>query len=208
MSIVGTPYSLCLADIGARPDRPHGFVTCLATAMVKGWRAAVLVLLSAFGVACEDATEPQVTSEPPATATSPAADTRALVRREWITQHDKIAPERWLASRAAGSDVPAADPSVSDMRTLLATAHERFGDPARMIANRAVQLETMLKEKGIAEPAPELIKSLTEAAGTTENVRSYEGFGAICQKYFILREQGVAREQALADLATKVQSVE
>ena len=201
MSIVGTPYPLCFAGIGARPDRPHGLVASLSPAMVKAWRAAVLALLSTCGVACEDTTEPLATNEPPATATSPAADTRALVRREWITQHDKIAPELWLASRVAGADVPISHPSVSDMRIVLSAAHERFGDPSRMIANRAVQLETMLKEKGIAEPAPELIKSLTEAAGT---IRGNEGFGAICQKYFILREQGVTREQALANLAAKV----
>jgi hypothetical protein len=201
MSIVGTPLSLCLADFGGRPDRPHGFV--VANAMVKRWRVTVLALFSAFGVACEDTTEPQAAIEPHATATSPSFNsvTHALVRREWIAQHDKIAPELWLASRAAGIDVPASDPAVSDMRTMLAAAHERFGDPSRMIANRAVQLETMLKEKGISEPAPDLIKSLTAAAGTT---RGYEGFGAMCQKYFILREQGVAREKALAELATKV----
>jgi hypothetical protein len=30
----------------------------------------------------------------------------------------------------------------------------------------------------------------------------------MCQKYFILREQGLAREQAIAQLATKVQTVQ
>ena len=134
MSIVGTPYPLCFAGIGARPDRPHGLVASLSPAMVKAWRAAVLALLSTCGVACEDATEPLATNEPPATATSPAADTRALVRREWIAQHDKIAPELWLASRIAGTDVPISHPSVSDMRIVLSAAHERFGDPSRMIA--------------------------------------------------------------------------
>jgi hypothetical protein len=47
-----------------------------------------------------------------------------------------------------------------------------------------------------------------QAAGPTENMRGFEGFGAMCQKYFILREQGVARDQALAKLTTKVQSVQ
>ena len=77
-----------------------------------------------------------------------------------------------------------------------------------MIANRAVQLEGMLKEKGISEPAPELIQSLSQAAGTSGNVRTYEGFGAMCQKYFILRQQGLAREQALAQITSKAQSVQ
>jgi hypothetical protein len=210
MSTVGTPLSLCLADLGWRPDRPHGFVTPLATAMVKGWRAAVLVLLSLLSVACEDATEPQATTEHQTPATSPSSNTvtHALVRKEWIARQDKITPDQWLASRAAGVDVAPSDPSVSAMRALLAAAHERFGDPSRMIANRAVQLEGMLKEKGIVEPAPELIRLLLQAAGTTENMRSFEGFGAMCHKYFILREQGVARDQALAQLTTKVQSVQ
>jgi hypothetical protein len=209
MSIVGTPLSLCLADLGWRPDRPHGFVTPLATAMVKGWRAAVLVLLSLLSVACEDATEPQATTEQtPATSPSSNTVTHALVRKEWIARQDKIAPDQWLASRAAGVDVAPSDPSVSATRALLVAAHERFGDPSRMIANRAVQLEGMLKEKGIVELAPELIRLLLQAAGTTENMRSFEGFGAMCHKYFILREQGVARDQALAQLTTKVQSVQ
>lgn len=209
MSIVGTPLSLCLADVGGRPDRPHGFVVPLAAAMVKGWRASLLALLSIFGVACEDTTEPQATTESQATSpSSGTVSTHALVRREWIARQDKIAPELWLASRAAGVDVAPTDPSVSEMRTLLAAAHKRFGDPSRMIANRAVQLEGMLKEKGIAEPAPELIQVLSRAAGPTENMRGFEGFGAMCQKYFILREQGLARDQALAQLTTKVQSVQ
>jgi hypothetical protein len=211
MSIVGTPLSLCLADVGGRPDRPHGFVTPLAAAMLKGWRVLLLALLSVFGVACEDATEPQATTEAPAAATSPSSgtiSTHALVRREWIARQDQIAPDQWLASRAAGVDVAATDPSVSAMHALLGAAHERFGDPSRMIANRAVQPEGMLKEKGIVEPAPELIRLLLNAAGTTENMRGFEGFGAMCQKYFILREQGLARDQAIAQLTTKVQSVQ
>lgn len=210
MSIVGTPLSLCLADLGWRPDRSHGFIVPLATAMVRGWRAAALVLLSLFGVACEDTTEPQATVEPQAAATSPSSSTvtHALVRKEWIARQDKIAPDLWLASRAAGVDVAPSDPSVSAMHALLAAARERFGDPSRMIANRAVQLEGMLKEKGIAEPAPELIQLLLNAAGPTESVSGFEGFGAMCQKYFILREQGIARDQALAQLTTKIQSVQ
>lgn len=210
MSIVGTPLSLCLADLGVRPDRPHGFAAPLATAMVRGWRAVALVLLSLFGMACEDTTEPQATTAAQATVTSPSSTTvtHALLRKEWIARQDEIAPDLWLASRAAGVDVAPTDPSVSAMRALLDAAHERFGDPSRMIANRAVQLEGMLKEKGIAEPAPELIQLLLHTAGTTENMRSFEGFGAMCHKYFILREQGLARDQALAQLTTKVQSVQ
>ncbi len=178
--------------------------------MVTGWRPAALVLLSLVGVACEDATEPQATAahQTPATSPSSSTVTHALVRKEWIARQDKIAPDQWLASRAAGVDVAPFDPSVAAMRSLLTAAHERFGDPSRMIANRAVQLEGMLKEKGLAEPAPELIRLLMQAAGPTENMRSFEGFGAMCQKYFILREQGIARDQALAHLTTKVRSVQ
>jgi len=214
MFSVGMPTSLCLADSGARADRSRGLVTALAASMTTRWRAParilLLALLSGFGMACEDTTEPQATAEPQAAVTSPSSNTvtHALVRREWIERQDKIAPDLWLASRAAGFDVAPSDPSVSEMGTLLAAAHERFGDPSRMIANRAVQLEGMLKEKDIAEPAPELIQLLLHAAGPMENMRGFEGFGAMCQKYFILREQGLAREPALAQLTTRVQSVE
>ena len=147
--------------------------------------AAVLVLLSAFGVACEDTSEPQATTEPPATVTSPSSSTvtYALVRKEWIARQDKIAPELWLASRAAGVDVAPTDPSVSAMRALLAAAREPFGDPSRMIANRAVQLKGMLKEKGIVEPAPRSSSNCCcIPRGPAENMRSFEGFGAMCHR--------------------------
>lgn len=180
-----------------------------ANPMVKEWRVLLLASLSVLGVACEDTSDLQATAESQTAAASPSPSTvtHALVRREWIARQDKVGADQWLASRAAGVDVAPSDPSVSEMRSLLAAAHERFGDASRMIANRAVQLQGMLKEKGIDESAPEIIQSLLQAAGSTENTSGFEGFGALCQKYFILREQGIARNQALAQL-TKVQSVE
>jgi hypothetical protein len=89
------------------------------------------------------------------------------------------------------------------MYALLMTAQERFGDTTRMIANRAVQLEGTLKTKGIDEKAPEIIASFSHAA---EQARPLDGFGAMCQNYFILREQGVGKEEALAHLAATIRS--
>jgi hypothetical protein len=78
-------------------------------------------------------------------------------------------------------------------------AAHRFGDPPRMIANRAVQLEAMLASAGISESAPELIVSLSEIS----EERPREGFGSLCQHYFNLRKQGLDREAALAQLKSR-----
>jgi hypothetical protein len=201
MSIVGTPFSLCVAL------SPHALSPRLGTLLAMtalslcsaGGRLLVLATVSLLGTSCEEASEPQATVP----AASQAADSHALVRREWLTQHDRIAPDRWLASRAAGVDVAPDDPSVATMHALLVTARERFGDSTRMIANRAVQLEATLKMKGINEKAPAIIESFSRAAG---QARPFDGFGAMCQNYSTLREQGMGKEEALAHLAATIRS--
>jgi hypothetical protein len=72
-----------------------------------------------------------------------------------------------------------------------------------MIANRAVQLEGTLKAKGIDEKAPDIIASFSRVAGSA---RPLDGFGAMCQNYFILREQGLSKDAALTHLAEALRS--
>jgi hypothetical protein len=156
-------------------------------------KAVTAVLLALLAAGCDEAVEPTIA--PPAAIEAPKGP--ALARIKWLDQHDNIAPEQWLASREAGADLTAADPAVAAMRTTLAEAAKRFSDPPRMIANRAVQLESMLAAKGITEHAPELIRSLTAAV---TGVQAVEGFGTTCQHYFILRQQGLNRDAALGQL--------
>lgn len=117
-----------------------------------------------------------------------------LHRKSWLESQDTTAPELWLASRAEHTDVSESQPAVIDIRQRLATAHERFGETSRMIANRAVQLEGMLLAEGISESALELLNSLTAVSG---GIGTNGGFGAVCQQYFNLRKSGKSQQAAL-----------
>lgn len=154
----------------------------------------VLALLPPFGAACDVATEPEVSA--PA-STPEASHGPAVSRIKWLGERDAVTPERWLASREAKTDLADKDQAVLSMRERLVAAAHRFGDPPRMIANRAVQLEEMLAGAGIVESAPELIVSLSSA---TSDSRPNAGFGSLCQYYFNLRKQGLDREAALKQL--------
>lgn len=151
---------------------------------------ALLALVTEFGAGCDQAPEPEATA-PPARASS------TLARIKWLDSHGTVTPERWLASRAVQADLEDSDPRVAAMHTKLNRAAQHFGDPPRMIANRAVQLEEMLAAQGIEESAPELIAQLTSAVSESG---PEEGFGSVCQHYFNLRQQGVGRDAALTQL--------
>ena len=158
--------------------------------------SALFVALVAFtATACEEASDTSGSALSPA---PPAARTSTrLARIDWLDAQEGASPERWLASREAGQDVPDNDDSVIAMRKSLQIAHDRYRDPTRMIANRAVQLEGMLKSVGIEEPASRLIVGLSEIA---EKGPRLEGFGAACEHYFNLRKQGMSREAAIQRL--------
>jgi hypothetical protein len=55
----------------------------------------------------------------------------------------------------------------------------------------------MLAGRGIEESAPELIDLLSEATAQTG---LKQGFGAVCQHYFNLHQQGIGRDAALEQL--------
>ncbi|WP_051661408.1 hypothetical protein [Bosea sp. 117] len=124
----------------------------------------------------------------------PAPD--GLSRKTWLAPTDRTDPAQWLASRAAGTDIAASAPEVAGWRALLADADSRFDETDRMIANRAVQLETMLAGIGTREDARQLLDDLLPLAAPG----SRRGFSDLCHHYFNLRSQGASREAALAEL--------
>lgn len=150
-------------------------------------RTIVLAMSFALTACGDEAVEPQA-------AAAKAEDKRTAHRLEWLRLTDGIAPEQWLASREAARDLGLDDGAVIDMRRVLDVAATRFRDQPRMIANRAVQLETMLREKNIGERAPRLIVMLSQVPGQTRYVDS---FAALTQHYYNLRMEGRDREQAL-----------
>lgn len=115
----------------------------------------------------------------------------------WLDAGSPITPAQWLASRAAKAELPQNDPRVAAARKELGLAAHRFGDEPRMIANRAVQVENMLAEQGIHENASDIIAALVPIA---DKPGALQGFGTLCQQYFILRQQGFDRNAAVEHL--------
>jgi hypothetical protein len=155
---------------------------------LAGPRALLGALLAIALAACSEPAQETAAKAPPP---RPQA---AIYQTPHLTALDRVPPEVWLASRQAGRDLPADDQNVAAMRRMLDTAGKRFRDFPRMVANRAVQLEVMLEEKHISEPAPQLIAQFSDVAGEARNV---ESFGAFCQQYFNLRMQGLDQRTAL-----------
>ena len=164
-----------------------GAVPLLLTRALLG--AAVVVTLAA----CSDEREPERRER----VAAPASD--AVARRAWLSPTDATEPALWLASREAGSDVDPSDPAVADWQARLADADERFGETDRMIANRAAQLETMLGEINVTEPAREILADFSGLAAKG----SRSGFSDLCQHYYNLRVRGLSRDAALAALRSE-----
>jgi hypothetical protein len=152
-----------------------------------------LAIAASSGFGCDDTVDTAAVRDP----SVEAPKTPSLPRVKWLDPRDSTAPEQWLASREAKVDLEDHDPKVLALRDELTLAAKRFHDKPRMIANRAVQLEQMLAAAGIVEHAPELIAILSSVAA---DGHPREGFGAICQHYYNLRQQGLDRETALAQL--------
>lgn len=152
--------------------------------LARALSAAAIILVGG----CSD--EPDVDR----TERAPPKQPPALHEHERLEVTEGPSPAQWLASRQTGRDLTKEDPLVLAYAAMLKSAGRRFREYPRMIANRAVQLEEMLAEKGIPETAPQIIEGLSGVAG---DVRYVESFGALCQQYYNLRLQGLQRKDAL-----------
>ncbi len=139
-------------------------------------------------------------SENPPPAESAYVATRepeqAPASSDWLAVSDRTPPERWLIAHRLDGD-HRDDPDEAGISQLLARAAQRFQENPRMIANRAVQLQSMLADAGMAEDAVELIRRFLTLPERPE----LRGFSANCQHYFNLRQQGRDPDAALATLA-------
>lgn len=117
--------------------------------------------------------------------------------QRWMPVDSKLTPAQWLAGRKSPEPRPHDDPAVRKLASDLAAANRLYRESERMIANRAVQLEDMLREIGVAEPAANILEDLARLPGEAGQT---EGFGAISQHYYNLRANRVDREVALAQL--------
>ncbi|MCS0504722.1 exo-alpha-sialidase [Ancylobacter mangrovi] len=161
------------------------------TATARLFLRTLLPVAAALALAgCPEGGTPERGEKVEANATDPVA------RKSWLTPTDATPPALWLASREAGEDLAESAPEVAIWRARLDDADQRFSETERMIANRAVQLSTMLSEIGIEETAEEILANFAPLAATG----SRSGFSDICQHYFNLRSQGKSRKEALATL--------
>jgi len=157
--------------------------------------ACAALLAMTLGACSDERSETAQAPPPPARSAHPAAHSLA-----WLRQTDAVSPDHWLASREAGRDLDPYDPKVAEIHRTLETAAQRFRDYPRMIANRAVQLEAMLKKKAIDEHAPSTIATLCEVPGDRQNI---ESFASLAQQYYNLRLQGLDRSQSIAALRSQ-----
>lgn len=154
-----------------------------------------LFLLSAPLQGCDD---PQPPEKPAASAPKQTGAFRAT-GLGWLDVKDKVSPAVWLASRETGRDVEPNDPAAASFRALLDEADARFSEGPRMIANRAVQVQAMLAERGVKESAREVIEGLVSVGHVGERA----GFGETCQHYVNARAASPSRVAALEALRSK-----
>jgi len=151
--------------------------------------------LVAAVAACDEAEE-SVRAPPPVVASD-----AAVAGVAWLDLTDETRPEVWLASREAGRAMTPDDPAAADYLVLLQDAASRFNETPRMIANRTVQLEAMLGERGIDEDTRRILTGFLAVATKDAARRDY---GSMCHHYFNLRSTGVDRPAALAALGSGV----
>ena len=118
----------------------------------------------------------------------------------WLQPGSPLTPAQWLASRNLATPRSIDDPEVKRLAARLDQANKLYRESERMIANRTVQLEAMLHDNGIREPASGILDDLTRIAG---EVGQTEGFGAVSQHYFNLRSSNMDRRQALSTLEAR-----
>lgn len=156
-------------------------------------RVTAAAVVSALA-ACSDEQPSAPKSQAP---TEQNAANNAQNLDDWLELTEGTSATEWLAARSAAKGNTLSTTERADLETALATAASRLGESPRMIANRSVQLENMLRDIGHEQAAIVLIRELTSAIGETGQT---EGFGAISQHYYIMRKSGLTADQAVDDL--------
>lgn len=119
---------------------------------------------------------------------------------KWIDARSHVDPVVWLIKREKVSGRALSVEDADRLRQSLAKAADRFKEDPRMIANRAVQLETMLAPRDASESAVQLIGRIT---GVVHEEGRAEGFGALGQQYYNLRKAGLSEQEAINDLTKR-----
>ena len=174
----------------ARRLNMHSFLFPVARATGPGHHRSALasLLLGLAVVACSEENVAPVQDVPAAVEQQPI---------KWLETSDGISPQQWLVSRRDGAVKPLSDPQVQHIKRLLDDAHKLYRESQRMIANRTVQIEEVLREQGFDDEATVILADLGNLAG---EVGQTEGYGAISQHYLNMRKAGRTRDEAISDL--------
>lgn len=113
----------------------------------------------------------------------------------WLDGQVEMTPQEWLVKRSK-AEVTDEKAEIERAGELLVTAAERFDESHRMIANRAAQLEDMLRENRINETAVNLLEWFTNLPA----LQTPHSFSALCQYYFNLRTKGKTEDEIIQNL--------
>lgn len=152
------------------------------------WLVVAAVATAVIVIGCSEE------SPPPAHKIEAARSSKEI---RWLEPGSDLTPQQWLLSRREKSVRPLNSPEVLRVRKLLDAAHQLYRESSRIIANRTVQVEEALREKGFEEDA---IRILEDLGGIAGEVGQTEGYGALSQHYLNMRTKGLGRGEALAEI--------
>lgn len=153
---------------------------------------SLAIVLGSGLCGCSDEQQPQRHAEQ-------RSGLSAVGQSDWLAARDDVMPEVWLIAHESKAAEASPSGDLRVVRRSLAEASTKFNDTPRMIANRAVQLEKMLKSEGVEENAIVLINRLNDAIAPGR----IESFGAAVEKYYNMRKAGMSGDQALDVLSKR-----
>lgn len=112
----------------------------------------------------------------------------------WLHVHNSLEPAVWLSSIDLMTNTPSAQ-NITIYSKLLDEASDHFEEGPRMIANRTVQLKSMMLEMQEDRTLRNILSSLIETRGGGQQKVNYS---ALCSQYFNLRKSGNTEAAALA----------
>ncbi len=202
-------FDVAISPTGCPPVGQARALPCPETHTSSGLTAGVAVVLAVACLAGCGVDAPPTDADGPVARAEPVEARPQAVYAEipkldfsdeegnlWLSAIDTRDPLAWLETFDASPEAGTAE-RRAERFDLIARLNERYIEDPRMLANRTVQLQTMLGEVGVQEDMHVLLRGF---AGRTQGV-SAPSFGEIVSFYVTLRAGGASHEEALEQLA-------
>ena len=147
---------------------------------------------------CSDDPPGRSVSSKSATGTTSPQDAGDVTKITWLEIGDRTKPEAWLAALQT-DNLEQRRGLETRFRALIELTSRVYLESPRMVANRIVQLKTMLNEAGEAESHTQLIEGFLSIPKKTRT-GGERILSDLAAHYVNLRRSGLNREQALEDL--------